>query len=492
MRSLSLSHAVANTPPVTAIDPAAFRALLSDLDSRRLAGLAAAVWEARGRTVAVEGDRVQVDGRFAAVRAAGDATPVGPEVDLLVSAADPPPDTSVEVVGPDTLREQLLYAVDGDRRAAIASEFLGEPLLRGREFGASGSEPREPPGTRGTAPGTTRDSEQPRERGAATASGSQADPEPAPGGEGEPPWAPVLRRLTGRGVVAVAAVAALALTLGGAAVLAPGLVPAGAADGPAAGPQGESAGDDQLGVAGPPGADGNPAGSGDGPATAVTPSGPGVSAGGQPPGVDADGSIDERALAAAHTAALENRSYRVTLVTRVYVEGRPVGLRREVVSVARNASYTADVTRIGEFPITPATLVEGDVYVNGSARVERIGPASSRVEPAGADQPVAGRVAQRLRWYLSVERSRVREVVWREGDGTEYWLTLRGDSWPGVADTTGSALVTREGIVREVRRSYRSPDQRSVSAVVTLRVSGVGTTTVSRPSWYGNRTTGGR
>lgn len=478
---------------MTAIDPAAFRALLSDLDSRRLAALAAAVWEARGRTVAVEGDRVRVDGRLAAVRAAGDATPVEPGVDLLVTAADPPPEPSVEVVGPEALREQLLYAVDGDRRAAIAEEFLGEPLLRGRAFGTSDGEPRQPPGTRGTAPGTTRDDEQPRERGPETASGSQADPGPAPGGDGDPPvegppWAPVARRLTGRGVVAVAAVAALALTLGGAAVLAPGLVP----DGPAAEPPGESPGDDQrLGVTGPPGADGNPAGSGDGPATAVTPSGPGVSAGGQPPGVDADGSIDERALAAAHTAALENRSYRVTLVTRVYVEGRPVGLRREVVSVAPDASYTADVTRIGEFPITPATLVERDVYVNGSTRVERIGPASSRVEPADGGS-IAERVAQRLRWYLSVERSRVREVVWREGDGTEYWLTLRGDSWPGVADTTGSALVTREGVVREVRRSYRSPDQRAVSAVVTLRVSGVGTTTVSRPSWYGNRTAGGR
>ncbi len=489
---------------MTAIDPATFRALLTDLDSRRLAELVAAIWEARGRTVRVEDDLVRVDGSLAAVRAAGDASPVDPKADLLVTAADPPPDTSVEVVGPGALREQLLYAVDGDRRATIASEFLGEPVVRGRDLGtgAGGSDPGTPPGT-GTAAPTPWEgpSGEPREGDPGAASESQDDSDPAPESEerllreGLPGECAVARSFTRRGIVAVVAVAALLLVLGGATVLAPGLLTGGAPEGPApAEPLGKSVGyDQQLGATGPEdGADGDPADSGDGLATVVTPSGPGVSAGGRPPGVAADGSIDERALAAAHTAALSNRSYRVTLTTRVYVDERPVGLRREVVSVGSNGSYTADVTRVGDFPLAPATLFEQDVYVNGSARIERIGQSSSRVKPAGTGRSVAERVAQRLRWYLSVERSRIREVVWGDVDGTGYWLTLRGDSWPGVANTTGSALVTREGVVREVRRSYRSPDRPSVSAVVTLRVGDVGTTTVSPPAWYSNRTVDGR
>lgn len=478
---------------MTAIDTAAFGALLREMDRATLARFVAAVFEARGRSVTVEDGRLRLDdGRVALVGADattdGDAEPEPPgDTDLLVTAGEPPSTGSdTEVLGPEELRERLLYGVDPDRRAAIAREFLGEPLVvddpqspDGETEGERAGTPRAPavatPGT--AAPSARAGGTDPEDRSGA-ATGSDADA----GSDGRRSVAGRLRSLDGRALAAVALVVALGAAGVGATLLAAD--PEAPQEVQPVEPLGEStqgfedqARDTGDSIGGVGSGDGGGGGS-------VTPAGPGVSAGARPPGVAADGSIDEETLAEAHTAALAGRSYRLTLTVRVYVDDRPVGLRQESIRVANATSYTADVTRVGSFPVEPATLADGDVYANGSARVERIGPAAGRVESVDIEQPYADRMATYLRWYLSVEQSRVAEVVWRDAGGTDYWLTMRGDPWPGVANTTGTALVTTEGMVREVRRSYRAPDRPSVSADVTLRVNGVGRTTVVPPAWY--------
>jgi hypothetical protein len=479
---------------VTAIDTAAFGALLRGMDRATFARFVAAVFEARGRTVTVEDGRLRLDdGRVALVHvdATTDGVPDPPaDADLLVTAGEPPSAGSdTEVLGPADLRERLLYGVDPHRRAAVAREFLGEPLVV--DDGPDSLDPdpnaeraETPRGPAVAAPGTP----------ARTAATGGADPEDRPGATGDTDPGDAtgggdsdegrsvvgrLRSFDGRALAAVALVV-LGAAGAGAIVLATG--PEAPLDGPPTGAlDGSAQGyEDRIGDTGDSVADAGDAGSG----TVVTPAGPGVSAGARPPGVAADGSIDEETLAEAHTAALAGRSYRLTLTVRVYVDGQPVGLRRESIRVANATSYSADVTRVGSFPVDTPTLADGDVYANGSARVERIGPSAGRAEPVEAERPYADRVATYLRWYLSVEQSRVAEVVWRDAGGTDYWLTMRGDPWPGVADTTGTALVTTEGMVRELRRSYRAPDRPSVSADVTLRVSGVGRTTVVPPAWY--------
>jgi hypothetical protein len=476
---------------VTAIDTAAFGALLREMDRATFARFVAAVFEARGRTVAVEGDRLRLgDGRLVAVRADTGDGPDGPEppeeTALLVTAGEPP--TGTEALGPADLRERLLYGVDTDRRAAIAREFLGEPLV----VDDAPEEPSDPDtgpspdssGTRTTgapaaaAPaGATGASG----TGTGTSTGTEDDPGSGPSADAGRAAGGRLRSLDRRVLVAVALVV-LGAVGAGATVLAAGPAPS---DAPAAGQvedsfetDGERPGNagDSASAAGADATGG---------ATEVTPAGPGVSAGSRPPGVAANGSIDEDALAEAHTAALAGRSYRLVLTVRVSVDGQPVGLRRESIRVANATSYSADVTRVGSFPVDTPTLADGDVYANGSARVERIGPSAGRAVPVDTERPYADRVATYLRWYLSVEQSSVAEVVWRDAGGTDYWLTMRGDPWPGVTDTTGTALVATSGLVREVHRSYRSPDRPSVSAEVTLRVTDVGRTTVVPPAWYG-------
>jgi hypothetical protein len=478
---------------VTVIDTAAFGALLREMDRATFARFVAAVFEARGRTVVVEDDRLRLgDGRVVAVRAdvaaehgAGPEPPEG--ASLLVTAGEPPP-TDIEVLGPADLRERLLYGVDSDRRAAIAREFLGEPLT---VEGAPDDPGAEPDAGSDSNPGAD-------VAGAGRAPAGAASPTPTgaagvgddSGSAGEEPddgdsIGGRLRSRDGRVLAAVALVVLGAAVAGAVALAADPAAP----DAPAAG-QVNSSFETDGERPGNTGDSASAAGAGDaGGSTQVTPSGPGVSAGSRPPGVAADGSIDEDTLAEAHTAALAGRSYRLVLTVRVSVDGQPVGLRRESIRVANATSYSADVTRVGSFPIDTPTLADGDVYANGSARVERIGPSAGRAVPVDAERPYADRVATYLRWYLSVEQSSVAEVVWRDAGGTDYWLTMRGDPWPGVTDTTGTALVTTEGMVREVHRTYRSPDRPSVSADVTLRVTDVGRTTVVPPAWYG--TTGG-
>jgi hypothetical protein len=51
---------------------------------------------------------------------------------------------------------------------------------------------------------------------------------------------------------------------------------------------------------------------------------------------------------------------------------------------------------------------------------------------------------------------------------------LEGDPFPGVVNTTGSALVDRNGVVREVHRVYEVPDRRGVTVAVTLRIEATG------------------
>ena len=109
---------------------------------------------------------------------------------------------------------------------------------------------------------------------------------------------------------------------------------------------------------------------------------------------------------------------------------------------------------------------------------------SVRTEPLGTDPdgPYADLLDQYLRWYLSVSRSTVAAETTVDGEPA-VWLLLDGDPYPGVVNTTGSALIDRRGVAREVHRSYDDPDRPGVSVSVTLRVEDVGDTDVPSPWW---------
>lgn len=180
-----------------------------------------------------------------------------------------------------------------------------------------------------------------------------------------------------------------------------------------------------------------------------------------PPGVNASGEIDEVTLAKRTVAHLSNGSYRLTLVVRESVDGRPNAFRRETVHVENATTHTVSTIHVGRFVTAPPELTPEESYANMRVRDGPSGPV-----PGG---PYARAVDRYLRWYLSVSSSTVADV--RTDDGTErVWLVLDGDPHPGVANTTGSALVDGRGVVREVHRRYDAPNERGVTVAVTLRI----------------------
>jgi hypothetical protein len=448
-------------------------------------------------------------------RAPGDV-PAGADAVVVTRVVDDPP---ADVADARAVRDLLLYGLDRERARALFESTFDRPLV---EPSADGP---------GDASG-----EGPAARGAA-AGGGGGGGDAAGGRRGSGPlgrlpsalagvrdrWAATRAGRSGRawraGVAAVVLVAVAVAVVGAAAL---GGVPGGAVAGP-----GDASGsggvDDESSAASalPPDA---PDSRGDSPGSAVSTDedapavvGSGARtvgtepAGGAngsvadetrppggttlppdhpatlPPGVAPGGVTDEVDLARAHARALEGRSYRVTLVHRETVDGRPAAVRRETVRVANATRYVSTVEGFGDLRREPLVVRDAAAYVNGSLRAERgtgvDGSSFGAAFSAGVGGDPADRVATYVRWFLSVEESRVVDAVERDGRRL-YWLVLDGDSYPGVENTTGTALVDGTGLVHEVRRSYDYPSEDGVGATVTVRYDRLDATTVEPPAWY--------
>lgn len=202
-----------------------------------------------------------------------------------------------------------------------------------------------------------------------------------------------------------------------------------------------------------------------------------------PPGVSADGEIDEAVVADTTVAALTNRSYRFVVTYRERVDGEPTARLREVARVAGPTRYASRVSVLGEPVGSPSAVDRTAVYAADGRVVEQsaVSGAVQRGTPDGRD-PFLDRLEQYVGWYLGVDRSRVVDTT-RENGERRVFLRLEGDPWPGVENTTGTAVLTGDGVLREVHRSYTLPDRPNVRATVTVRVEAVGETTVRRPGW---------
>jgi hypothetical protein len=218
-----------------------------------------------------------------------------------------------------------------------------------------------------------------------------------------------------------------------------------------------------------------------------------LQAGALPPGVGSDGDIDEGVLANAHARAVTGQSYRWTITHREFVDGRETAYRRETVFVASPTRYRTELTGAGRLRESTLSISSVEAYADGSSRFEhrvrddgfdRGAPRPQSVRGIRNDEGrYADRAEQYLDWYLSVSASSIADVV--ERDGTRYfWVTLGADPYPGVENSSGSALVDENGVVHEVRRRYDVPRSDGVSVVVSFRYTDFGTTTVSPPAWH--------
>jgi len=428
----------------------AFAAACRRADAETLAGFTAALYEARGDTVRDTGGTaftVVRDGRRERVAVAGDGR--GETADVVVTAGRSVDAAAPRVVDTAQLREWLRYAVDGETAARLVGEwFDGLETDDGRD-----DEPRGDTAADTPSAAVLDDRHGRIDSPTTTIADGRAGTTVGTG----PSW----RKL---GLT----VGLFVLVLGAAgAALSPPLAPA---DGPVVADIGGTPPTatpvESVPTAGTP--------------TATPQAGP-VNATALPPGVDASGITDYRRLVAAHESALRNRSFRATLVYHEFADGEAVGVVVQTVRVSSTTEYHASRTAMGDVETTPPNLVRHDAYANGTARVERVAGAA----PVSDEDRYRDRLRRYLGWYLSVEDSRVRNQT-SAGETTLTRLQSDGDSWPGVEDATGSAVVTERGVVRLARRSYRDADT-GRRVVVTVRVGDVGTTTVSAPPWARDR-----
>ena len=213
----------------------------------------------------------------------------------------------------------------------------------------------------------------------------------------------------------------------------------------------------------------------------------GIAAARLPPGVAPDGTVDESVLGAAHAAVLANDSYRATLTHGETLRGRPVGLRRETIAVENATRFAVTVEQYGRLAAGSQVVAEDPSFATGGRRVVLVRPNETydyRLRASsGSGGPIADRLATYVRWFLSVEDSRIADTTVRDGRRL-YWLVFANDTYPGIVNTTGTALIDERGFVHRMTRSYEYPGRNGVVVTATVAVSDVGRTTAEPPAWY--------
>lgn len=508
--------------------PDAFQNLLDGLDPDAFAAFVAALYEARGReTDRIDGDVLVSDGegtRRLAVRddvapSADDDPDVDADAVVVPTVAD---DDADAVVDAADLRRMALYAVDDPDRTRLFRRFLGvDPDAVGGEpvpdpasnpDDTPAADPAAPRSVAGGVPSPSSPADSPpsTDRSAPPSTATDRDGVARSGGEGsatqsvaEDPTDDDADRLPVRGLLlfggALVLVAAVALAVG------PGLGVQPAADGGAAG---DAATNDTT-VTPTPTVDPAGVSNRDPPLDASDVEGIGGATDGAegpyPPGVDADGIENASVLAAAHEATLSERSYRLSVVDREFVDGRPTAAAWERTAVEGPTRYRSTVEVAGAFQQQPQGVADVTAYADGTERFVRLtnrtddsgtirfvtrdtddgtagGDGWRRTEITGDDDPFATRTAAYLDRRLDVENSALLGSY--ERDGTQYvWIEFRRRP-PNGALTIGSVLVDERGLVHELHYEYTyvPVGESPVRTTTTLRIT-TGNVTVSPPSW---------
>ena len=174
------------------------------------------------------------------------------------------------------------------------------------------------------------------------------------------------------------------------------------------------------------------------------------------PGLSVDGVTDADALAAAHAAALGNRSYRWELGYVESVNGSVTARGTETVRVGSRQRFVSAVEWAGD-PVGLTPVAARPAYADGAVRYRPSTADGGVVSRPLGDVPPAGqqgwRASRYLRWCLSARSSTVERAV---GDPARpvTVVTLRGSSDPRVQRYAARARVTADGFVRSLAVSY--------------------------------------
>lgn len=214
------------------------------------------------------------------------------------------------------------------------------------------------------------------------------------------------------------------------------------------------------------------------------------------PGIAADGTVDTPVVVARHRQALSNRSYTVT-VRRTVTRGGET--RRETYArswVAPSGEFRlvqyVNVSRRPDGPRAPQPVT--DIWYNGSwaffRQTDSTGTPHVRLQTANRTilpDPLFGPV---LRDGLSVARLRPsgsgdRPLELVSASPVNRSVLDPPPSARTVRNVSVRVTLARNGVVRVVRVGYdATADGDRVHVVRTVRVSGLGETTVPSPPWY--------
>jgi hypothetical protein len=192
------------------------------------------------------------------------------------------------------------------------------------------------------------------------------------------------------------------------------------------------------------------------------------------PGLTESGIVDTPALARAHAAVLDNRSFTMRITYAEQTDARTLGRAYEVIHVSNGTVYRSRGTSQGNLTSDLVPVIVRDLYADGDGRYLRQGDDALRV--GDADDPGAGQFVERSRalvvWHLSGVRSSFVGRV--QQSGTAYYrVVVEGTSDRRIGDYQATGLVTERGLVLAVNANYRLP-QRDRTVTLSIRYTNVG------------------
>jgi hypothetical protein len=215
-----------------------------------------------------------------------------------------------------------------------------------------------------------------------------------------------------------------------------------------------------------------------------------------PPGVNSTTVTNAGRLADAHEAALSDRPYHLEITYREFEGGELRGVATERAVVASRDRYRSRVHRLGTLEHDSSVVASGSMYADGwtgyvrtDEGVRERTEVRSRISSSADSVGFTDRTERFVRWYLSVERSRITEVTDRSGT-TNLRIVFAGDPWPESRNVTGWARVDETGLVHELHREYTPASASNVRIEITIRIE-PGSVTVQRPGWMTETTTNG-
>jgi len=214
-----------------------------------------------------------------------------------------------------------------------------------------------------------------------------------------------------------------------------------------------------------------------------------------PPGVNSTTVTDASRLADAHEAALSEGTYHLDITYREYADGELRGVANERAAVASADRYRSRVHRLGALRHDSSVVASGSMYADGSTGYVRTGEGvrerteiRPRISSSADSVGFTDRTERFVRWYLSVDHSRIVAVTDRSGT-THLRIAFASDPWPESRNVTGWARVDETGLVHELHREYTPASEPNVRIEVTIRIE-PGPVTVTRPAWMEETTNG--